>query len=282
MRKVIESVTRKGPRTGSAAVFLLLFTAAVVGAIAAVWALWGGWRPEPPIPEERFVVDDPIVHIPKAGLVARVVVQDAEDVVRLVEALQRGGVTAVALQATMRAMPQAINRARAAFARRVLIGVSGVHGAQDVQEAVRAGAEFVLMTSVEPEAIRVCQDARVLAIPGAFTATEIGQAWSLRTGLVAVFPAGRVGPGYVRELLREAPDITVVAAGGITPENAGEFIRAGAAAVVASDDWEAGEARDYDATTHRARAFLETIDRARTRPIRPAPPTRPIEGPDIR
>jgi 2-dehydro-3-deoxyphosphogluconate aldolase/(4S)-4-hydroxy-2-oxoglutarate aldolase len=251
--------------------------------MAVVWALWEGWRPEPPMPEERFVVDDPIVHIPKAGLVARVIMQDAEDVVRLVGALQRGGVTAVALQTTVvQAMPQAISRARAAFARRVLIGVAGVHSAQDVQEAVRAGAEFVLMTSVEPEAIRVCQDAHVLAIPGAFTATEIGQAWSLRTGLVAVFPAGRVGPGYVRELLREAPNITVVAAGGITPENAGEFIRAGAAAVVASDEWEAGEVRDYDAMTHRARAFLETIDRARTRPIRPAPPTRPIEGPDIR
>ena len=282
MRKAIESVTRNGPRTGRAAVPSLLFAAAVVAVMAAVWALWEGWRPEPPIPEERFVVDDPIVHIPKAGLVARVAVQDAGDVVRLVEALQRGGVTAVAIETTMRAMPQAISRARSAFARRVLIGVSGVHAAQDVQEAVRAGAEFVLMTSVEPEAIRVCQDARVLGIPGAFTATEIGHAWSLRTGLVAVFPAGRVGPGYVRELLRERPDMTVVAAGGITPENAGEFIRAGAAAVVTNDEWAVGEVRDYDAMTRRARAFVETIDRARMRPLRPAPPARPIEGPDIR
>lgn len=280
--KAIDSVTRNGPRRGRAAVPLLLFAAAVVGVIAATWAIWEGWRREPPIPEERFVVDDPIVHIPKAGLVARVVVQDAEDVIPVVEALQRGGVTAVALQGTKRAIPQAIGRARAAFARRVLIGVSGVHGAQDVEEAVRAGAEFVLMTSVEPEAIRVCQDARVLAIPGAFTATEIGQAWRLRTGLVAVFPAGRVGPGYVRDLLREAPDIAVVADGGITPENAGEFIRAGAAAVVASDDWDVGGERDSDAMTRRARAFVETIDRARMRPLRPAAPTRPIEGPDIR
>lgn len=227
-------------------------------------------------------MDDPIAHIPKAGLIARVAVQDADDAVRTVEALQRAGVTAVAVQATAPAMPQAIGRARAAFARRVLLGASGVHAAQDVQEAVRAGAEFVLMTSVEPEAIRVCLDARVLAIPGAFTATEIGQAWSLRTGLVAVFPAGPAGPGYVRELLRETPDITVVAVGGITPKNAGEFIRAGAAAVVTSDEWGVGEARDYEAMTRQARAFVETIERARMQPLRPAPPARPIEGPDIR
>ncbi len=261
---------------------MILLTATAVGAIAAVWALWEGWRPEPPMPEERLVVDDPIVHIPKAGLIARVTVQDAEEAVRGVDALQRGGVTAVALQAPVEAMPQAIGRAHAAFARRVLIGVSGVYAAHDVQEAVRAGAEFVLMSSLEPEAIRVCQDVRVLAVPGAFTTTEIGQAWSLRTGLVALFPAGPVGPGYVREVLRETPGVALVAAGGITPENAGEFLRAGAAAVVAGDEWEVGEARDYGAMTRRARAFVEAIDRARARPVRPAPPARPIEGPDIR
>lgn len=275
-------MTRNGFRTGRSAVSVLLGTAAAVVAVAGLWALWEGWRPEPPIPEERFVVDDPIVHISKTGLIARMSVQDAEDAVRAVEALQRGGVTAVALQAAAQAMPQAIGRARATFARRVLIGVAGVHAAPDVQEAVRAGAEFVLLTSVEPEAIRVCQEARVPAIPGAFTATEIGQAWSLRTGLVALFPAGPAGPGYVREVLRETPGISVVAAGGITPESAGEFIHSGAAAVVAGDEWAVGGARDYDAMTRRARAFVETIDRARMRPVRPAPPVRPIEGPDIR
>ena len=282
MKKAIERLTQHGPRRGRAAAPLLVFTVALVGVLAAAWAVWEGWRPKPPIPEERFVVDDPIVHIPKAGLIARAAVKDAEDTLRVVEALRRGGVTAVALQATAREMSNAIGRARAAFVGRVLIGVSGVYGVQDVEEAVRAGAEFVLMTGLEPESIRICQDARVLAIPGAFTATEIRQAWSLRTGLAALFPAGQAGPGYVREVLREATGISLVAAGGITPENAGEFIRSGAAAVVASDDWGVGEERDDDAIARRARAFVEAIDRARMRPVRPAPPMRPIEGPDIR
>jgi len=128
MKKAIERLTQHGPRRGRAAAPLLAFTVALVGVLAAAWAVWEGWRPQPPIPEERFVVDDPIVHIPKAGLIARVTVQDAEDALRVVEALQRGGVTAVALQATAREMSRAIGRARAAFARRVLIGASGVYG----------------------------------------------------------------------------------------------------------------------------------------------------------
>lgn len=282
MGKAIQRLTRIGPRTGRTAVSVLVFAAAAVAAIAAAWVLWQGRLPEPPMPEERVVVDEPIVHIPNVGLVVRVAINDQEDVVPIVEAVHRGGVTAVALQATTQAMPQAMGRARTTFARRVLIGAAGVRTAEEAREAVRAGAEFVLMPSVEPEAIQVCKEARVLAIPGAFSATEIGQAWNLRTGLVALFPAGRVGPAYLRDLLREMPGITVVAAGGITPENAGEFIRTGAAAVVASDEAEIGEARDYDAMTRWARAFVDAIDRARGRAVRPTPPTRPIEGPDVR
>ena len=126
------------------------------------------------------------------------------------------------------------------------------------------------------------QDARTLAIPGAFTPTEIGHAWSLRTGLVALFPAGRVGPGYVRDVLRMMPDVAAIAAGGVTPENAGEFIRAGAVAEIAIDESAATGRRDYDAMTRHARALVDAIDRARARPAGPAPTVRPIEGPDIR
>jgi 2-dehydro-3-deoxyphosphogluconate aldolase/(4S)-4-hydroxy-2-oxoglutarate aldolase len=259
-----------------------VFTVAAVAVTVAVWALWEGWRPESPMPEERSVVDEPIVHIPKAGLILWVTVRSDEDVVPIVDALHRGGVTTVALQATTSALPQAVGRARAAFARRVLIGAAGVRTAEETRDAVRAGAEFVLTTGADPEVIQACQDARALAIPGAFTPTEIGQAWNLRTGLVALFPAGRVGPGYVRDVLRSMPDITAVATGGVTPENAGEFIRAGAAAVVAIEEPDAGEARDYDAMTRHARALVDTIERARARPARPTPPVRPIEGPDIR
>jgi 2-dehydro-3-deoxyphosphogluconate aldolase/(4S)-4-hydroxy-2-oxoglutarate aldolase len=234
------------------------------------------------MPEERAVVDEPLVHIPSVGLIVWVTAGGDDDVVSIVEALRRGGVTVVALQAATPALSQAIGRARAAFTRRVLIGAAGIRTVDEAREAIRAGAEFVLTIDADPNVVRVCQEASVLAVPGAFTATEIQQAWNLRTGLVALFPAGRVGAGYVRDILRAIPEVRTVAAGGVTPENAGEFIRAGAAAVVAVEESEASEGRDYDAMTRRARAFVDAVDRARSRPARPAPLPRPVEGPDIR
>lgn len=282
MRCTIWTPAQGTSRAGRTVTSLLVAALATGAATLAVWALWEGWRPDAPIPEEGFVVNEPIVHIPRAGLIVWVAAGSDEDVVPIVEALHRGAVTAVALQVAAAALPQAIGRARTAFARRVLIGAAGVRTADEAREAVRAGAEFVLTNGADPEVIQVCQDARALAIPGAFSPSEIRQAWSLRTGLIALFPAGRVGPGYVRDVLRTMPDVAAVAAGGITSENAGEFIRAGAAAVMAIEERDAGEARDYDAMTRRARALVDTIDRARARLVRPTPPLRPVEGPDIR
>jgi 2-dehydro-3-deoxyphosphogluconate aldolase/(4S)-4-hydroxy-2-oxoglutarate aldolase len=266
---------------GSARVSLLFLALAGMAVAAAALALRGGWRSEPRMPEARSVVDEAIVHIPKAGLVVWAVLGDAEDAVPTVDALHRGGVTAVALQGAAPALLQAIERAHAAFSRRVLVG-AGVRTAEEAREAARAGAEFVLLTGVDAEAVRACQDARALTIPSGFSATEIGYAWRLGTGLVGIFPAGPAGPGYVRHVIRVVPDARVVAVGGIGPENAADFLRAGAVAVVALEESPAGEARDYDAMTRHARALADAVERARAHPSRPAPPPRPVEGPDIR
>ncbi|HSB79184.1 MAG TPA: bifunctional 4-hydroxy-2-oxoglutarate aldolase/2-dehydro-3-deoxy-phosphogluconate aldolase, partial [Candidatus Methylomirabilis sp.] len=197
MRKAVWTLAGSRSGAGRTIASQLGFTCAAVAVAVAVWALWEGWRPAPPRPAATPVVDNPIIHIPRAGLIIWVTAGSDEDVVPRVEALHRGGVTAVALQATPLALAQAMGRLRAAFARRVLIGAAGVRTAEEARVALGGGAEFVLTTSADPEVIQVCRDARVLAIPGAFTPTEIRQAWSLQTGLVALFPAGRVGPEYV-------------------------------------------------------------------------------------
>jgi 2-dehydro-3-deoxyphosphogluconate aldolase/(4S)-4-hydroxy-2-oxoglutarate aldolase len=133
--------------------------------------------------------------------------------------------------------------------------------------------------------VRVGLERDVAVIPGAFTATEIAKAWELGAGLVNLFPAGSVGPAYVRDLQGSLPFVPLIASGGVTIEDAPDFIRAGAAAVGvgrALIPHDLVVNRAFAEIEARARSFAEAVQRARARGERPVPPIKPIEGPDIR
>src|SRR5207249_399191 len=93
-----------------------------------------------------------------------------------------------------------------------------------------AGARFVVSPTLTPAVIRVCRDRDIPCMPGAFTPTEIVEAWRAGAPLVKLFPAAAVGPDYVRDLLAPLPFLRLVPSGGVSLENAGDWIRAGAAA----------------------------------------------------
>jgi 2-dehydro-3-deoxyphosphogluconate aldolase/(4S)-4-hydroxy-2-oxoglutarate aldolase len=69
------------------------------------------------------------------------------------------------------------------------------------------------------------------AVPGAFTPTEVEQAWSLGAAMVKLFPAGALGPRYVKDLRAPLPDVPLLCTGGVDAGNAAAFLEAGATAV---------------------------------------------------
>ena len=88
------------------------------------------------------------------------------------------------------------------------------------------------------------------AIPGAFTPTEILTAWEQGADLVKVFPTTALGPSYIKDILGPLPQVKLLPTGGVTLENAAEFIRSGACCLgvgtallnkkmIAADDWQA-------------------------------------------
>jgi 2-dehydro-3-deoxyphosphogluconate aldolase/(4S)-4-hydroxy-2-oxoglutarate aldolase len=229
--------------------------------------------------------DEPIAGIVAGGIIAALRLEPGQDLARMAEALCEGGVSVIELPHIPSGSLQALGPARAKLGRRVLLGVGGVLTPAAARDAVRAGAAFVAAPSVNSEVIRVCREARVPVIPGAFTPTEILQAWDLEPGLVRVFPAGAVGPGYLRDLLAALPQVKLLPAGGIPLERVGDYLRAGAAAVEMDAEAVTGEStarREFPELTRQARAFAEAVRRARGEAGRPVPPVRPIEGPDIR
>jgi 2-dehydro-3-deoxyphosphogluconate aldolase/(4S)-4-hydroxy-2-oxoglutarate aldolase len=218
-----------------------------------------------------------------SGVIAILPLERGEDVLPFAEVVTEAGGNAIEVIPTSLNLLSAIGQVRARLGRGMLLGVGGVVGGDAAWEVIRAGAAFVASPHLDPEVLRFCREEGVPALPSAFTPTEMAHAWDLGAGLVKLFPAGVLGPEYVRWTLRSLPHLCIVVAGGVPVERAGEFIRAGAMAVGVEIEAAGGTGRQaLQEIEQRVRAYADAVERARAQAAHPAPPIRPIEGPDVR
>lgn len=148
----------------------------------------------------------------------------------------------------------------------LIFGAGTVLTAEQVNEAVNAGAQFLVSPCVLAEMILVGVERDVVTIPGAFTPTEIYTAYSLGADLVKLFPAIQSGPEYLRAIRGPLPHIPIIPTAGVTTANAAEWISAGAVALGAAGgvfDRAAIERGDWATVTRLAREFLAVVRDAR-------------------
>jgi len=123
--------------------------------------------------------------------------------------------------------------------------------------------------SLNLDVIKVSNRYSAVVIPGALTPTEILTAWEAGADLVKVFPIAQVGgPAYIKALQGPLPHIPLVPTGGVNLQNAGEFIKAGAAAIAVGGelvDKKAVAEKKYSVIVENARRFLEEVKKARGR-----------------
>jgi 2-dehydro-3-deoxyphosphogluconate aldolase/(4S)-4-hydroxy-2-oxoglutarate aldolase len=141
------------------------------------------------------------------------------------------------------------------------IGAGTVLCVHDAELAVAAGARFLVTPALDPDVVRWARDHDIPVLPGATTPTEILAAWRAGASAVKLFPAGALGPAYLRQLRGPFPDIPLVPTGGIHEGNAGDFLAAGASALAV------GAALVGDAepggVARRARALRGLVQAAR-------------------
>ncbi len=112
------------------------------------------------------------------------------------------------------------------------IGTGTLFNVQQLQEAIASGAQFLFTPHVDLAMIQAAQEEGVPIIPGAMTPTEIVTAWSQGASCVKVFPVQAVGGAdYIKSLQGPLGQIPLIPTGGVTLENAKEFLQAGAIAV---------------------------------------------------
>jgi 2-dehydro-3-deoxyphosphogluconate aldolase/(4S)-4-hydroxy-2-oxoglutarate aldolase len=199
------------------------------------------------------------------GVVAVVRLPAAGQLRQVATALQAGGVQAIEFTMTT---PGALDVLREVTAEPgdILFGAGTVLDPETARAAILAGAQFIISPTLNPKVIELCHRYSKVAIPGAFTPTEILTAWELGADIVKVFPATALGPQYFRDILAPLPQVRLLPTGGVSLENAGEFIRAGAVAVAVGsnlvDRKAVAEGRFQD-ITETARRFREVVERAR-------------------
>lgn len=132
-----------------------------------------------------------------------------------------------------------------------IIGTGTLLNQSQVKEAIMAGAQFLFAPHVDPLMIKAAVESGLPIIPGALTPTEIVSAWQWGATCVKVFPVQSVGGvNYIKSLQGPLSQIPLIPTGGITLDNAEDFLDAGALAVglgaqlfpkhlVASGNWEA-------------------------------------------
>jgi 2-dehydro-3-deoxyphosphogluconate aldolase/(4S)-4-hydroxy-2-oxoglutarate aldolase len=111
------------------------------------------------------------------------------------------------------------------------IGAGTVLTLEDLDEALAAGASFIVTPVINEEVIKMCVTRKVPVFPGAYTPSEIYKAWKLGASMVKVFPATRLGADYIREVLAPMNFLKLVPTGGVSIDTINDFFKAGAAGV---------------------------------------------------
>lgn len=207
--------------------------------------------------------------IRQTGVIAILRASSSDQLVAAAEAVRAGGVYAIEVTMTTPGALQVISEAVARFGDEVLFGAGTVLDAETARAAILAGAAFLVTPTLNRKVIRLARRYSVPVMPGCYTPTEMLEAWEAGADMIKFFPASVGGPAMLRAILAPLPQLEVAPVGGVTLENAADFIRAGAAALGVGGELvnqKLLDAGDFPEITRRAAAFLAEVARGRTRP----------------
>jgi 2-dehydro-3-deoxyphosphogluconate aldolase / (4S)-4-hydroxy-2-oxoglutarate aldolase len=200
------------------------------------------------------------------GIVAVIRLKDPGKLRAVVDAMAEGGVRALEVTMTVPGAVDLIRDLAPSLPAGFLIGAGTVTDVATARAVIEAGASFVVGPVFRPEVIEACHERDVAAMPGCFSPTEILAAHESGADIVKLFPATMLGPQFLKDVRAPLPQVKLMPTGGVTLENAGEWIRAGAVAVglgsALLDATAIGSGR-FDVITANARKVVANVAAAR-------------------
>jgi len=188
-------------------------------------------------------------HLLLEKTIAIVRLDSGEKLIQVADALKKGGITIVEFTCSTPGALDMIQEASARFGEDVLLGAGTVLDPETARAAILAGAEFIVTPTVNLETIAVCKRYGKPVVAGAMTPTEMLTVWEAGADMVKVFPASNIGgPDFIKAVLAPLPQLRLVPTGGVSADNAAQYLKMGAAAIavggnlvnkkaVANGDW---------------------------------------------
>jgi 2-dehydro-3-deoxyphosphogluconate aldolase/(4S)-4-hydroxy-2-oxoglutarate aldolase len=204
--------------------------------------------------------------IQRLGVVAIIRMKDPTQLRRVVDAIAEGGVRAIEVTMTVPGAVELIGTLARSLPPEILLGAGTVTDAATARAVIEAGARYVVSPVFRREVIAACHERGVAAAPGCFTPTEILDAHDAGADVVKVFPATALGPQYIKDVRAPLPQLRLMPTGGVSLDNAGDWIRAGAVAVGVGSalvDTKAIDEGRFDVLTSNARRIVASVASAR-------------------
>lgn len=209
---------------------------------------------------------DTLAKLGETGIIAVLRGIPFQKIEAVADSLIQGGVTALEVTVGSENVFEAISLLCKKFGNIAMVGAGTVIDETAARMAVDHGAEFLLSPSLHKSVIDTAKTLNSLVIPGVMTPTEIITAMEWGADAVKVFPAGVLGPGYVKSVLAPFPDAKIIPTGGVNVKNAGSFIKAGAFALGAGGNLVGREAianGNFELITRLANELVQEVQKAR-------------------
>jgi 2-dehydro-3-deoxyphosphogluconate aldolase/(4S)-4-hydroxy-2-oxoglutarate aldolase len=202
-----------------------------------------------------------------SGLVAIVRTDSSEQAARIAEACAQGGVAALEVTFTVPGATAVIeNLAKRYRPEQIAIGAGTVLDPETARIALLAGAQFLVSPSLNPETARLANRYQIAYMPGVATPREVVEAMEAGCDILKVFPGETLGPTFLKAVKAPLPQANLMPTGGVSVENVGTWIAAGAVAVGVGGNLIAGaKTGDYKSITDLSRRFLAAIQEARAK-----------------
>jgi 2-dehydro-3-deoxyphosphogluconate aldolase/(4S)-4-hydroxy-2-oxoglutarate aldolase len=200
----------------------------------------------------------------KCGVVAVIRANSYEEAAKLADCCVKGGIVGLEITFTVPGADEVIAKLAANKDAGYIVGAGTVLDVATARIAILKGAKFIVSPAFDKEVAELCNLYQIPYMPGCFTINEIVEAMKAGADVIKVFPGSSASPEYFKAVHGPLPQANLMPTGGVSIENCGQWIKAGAVAVGTGGSLTAPAKKgDYEGVVKNARDFVEAVAKAR-------------------